>query len=625
MGILAEKMGNKTVKEIFANYRAVTYMHKISDRDFWESIDNGLRSEIITHAEKYLHYDIPCVKATSYMEYFKSGDRKVNEKPYFDRRIALGYLMFAECFENKGRFVDDIIDLLWAICEETTWAISAHAKFSYRHAHIDVMKEKALLPEHDYAVTDIFACETAATLASVVYIMKDVLNDISPMICQRVKYELKWRLIKPYTEANDTWWMDLGRKTHNWSIWSASNALWTVLLTESDEDYAFLAIKKTIDIIDNFVWFLQDDGACDEGPSYFTKSSLTLFNCIERLYVASEGRLDVYDEQKIKDIIAFYAKVRMNEERIFNYSDAECKMEAPMLLYPAAKRIGDRTSMALAASGNMGTSSSQVRGYKLETKDVPQIYAILEYYNEILGCKETMQFQKDVWYPVNEILVSRTDVVLNKGMVLGVKGYHNGVNHNHNDVGSFVLYNDSLPIFIDLGVETYRRQTFSEERYTIWTMRSAYHNLPMIGEIEQKDGMEYRADDVKCDIKDDRTVLSMDIAKAYPVRAEKWVREYDFDKANRMLIITDDFKLDKEEYISFNFMTQAKPEVIDQSIKVCDMAMSFEGIDAEVTIEEIKVDDARLLQSWEAKVYRISIKSVTKITNGKMIFRIVKK
>ena len=37
-----------------------------------------------------------------------------------------------------------------------------------------------------------------------------------------------------------------------------------------------------------------------------------------------------------------------------------------------------------------------------------------------------------------------------------------------------------MPVIIDAGVGTYTRQTFSSERYTIWTMQSNYHNLPMI-------------------------------------------------------------------------------------------------------------------------------------------------
>ena len=37
---------------------------------------------------------------------------------------------------------------------------------------------------------------------------------------------------------------------------------------------------------------------------------------------------------------------------------------------------------------------------------------------------------------------------------------------------------------------TYTKQTFGKDRYTIWTMQSNYHNLPMINGVPQKFGQE---------------------------------------------------------------------------------------------------------------------------------------
>lgn len=59
-------------------------------------------------------------------------------------------------------------------------------------------------------------------------------------------------------------------------------------------------------------------------------------------------------------------------------------------------------------------------------------------------------------------------------------------------------YKFEKPVFIDPGVETYSRKTFSSERYTIWTMRSLYHNLPEINNTEQQAG-DYHAEVVSFD------------------------------------------------------------------------------------------------------------------------------
>ena len=622
MGILTEKIGNKSLNDIFANYRDVEYMHKISDREFWNSVDEDFKNTAISNAEKYLNYDIPAIKATSFITFHITGNRLAHENPYFARRRALNFLVIAECLENKGRFVNDIIDLVWAICEETTWALSAHVKATHRHDRVDYIKEKTLLPEHDYHTTDLNACDTSASLSSVIYMMKDVLNDISPMIYDRVKYEITRRIIKPFTEANGCWWMDLGKKSNNWAVWCVSNILWSMFLIEKDDVVVMKGVKKSIDIIDNFLHFFEDDGACEEGPTYFVRSGLSLYDCLERLYKASEGKLSIYDNDKIDRILRFYGAARLTSDCSFNYADAACKVGVFIHLYPAARRIGDKGSMALAAKDTFKTGNPQDAYNKMEWHDTTRTYEDITFYNEMRAFNGEIECKKDVWYPENEVLISRTEKVLDKGMVFAVKGYHNDVSHNHNDAGSFVLYNDSKPIFIDVGVETYRKETFSELRYTIWTMRSIYHNLPVIGEIEQKNGEQYRATDVQCDIKDDRTVISMDIAKAYPERVEKWVREYDFDKVNKSLTITDDFKLDKEEIITFNFMTLSKPVIDGKVIDVCGVKMSFDGIDADVSFEEITLDDPKLRESWGDTLYRVSIKSVNKLSDGKMIFKV---
>ena len=623
MGILNDNINGRALNELFANYRDVKYMHKISDREFWEGVDEDIKKEIISIAEAHLNYNIPCIKATTYLELFRSGNRVVNQDPYFARRRALTHFVLAECFENKGRFTDDIIDVLWAICEETTWAISAHAKMGNRYCY-DFKKNKLLLPDWDYHIIDLFACETAASLSSVVYIMKEALDKETPMICQRVQEEVKRRVIKIFTEYSEMWWMKLGRKTHNWAIWCVANCLWSILLLEKDEDYAVRGIDKVIEICENYLDYFDDDGGCDEGPAYFSKSGLCLYRCIEGLYLASEGKLNAYGAEKVKAILSFFANVMLTDDRSFNYSDAASKISPPLILYSAAKKIDDDYSMTIASKGYIGNGDTGSTEFIQDANDFWYMYETIECYNEVKRYNKPAVLKKDVWYPDNQILVSRTESAVNKGMVLGVKGHNNGVNHNHNDAGGFVLFNNGTPIFIDLGVETYTRQTFSDERYNIWTMRTAYHNLPVIGGVEQKDGIEYRATDVKCNIADAKTELSMDIAKAYPEKVEKWIRKYDLDKDNEVLVITDDFKLDANEEVCFNFMTQIKPELDGKVIKVYDVDMTFEGIDANISIEELPVEDNLLLKSWENKVYRICVMTAEKVSQGKMTFTIKK-
>ena len=98
---------------------------------------------------------------------------------------------------------------------------------------------------------------------------------------------------------------------------------------------------------------------------------------------------------------------------------------------------------------------------------------------------------------------------------VAMKGGHNGESHNHNDVGSFVIYANGAPLFIDPGVGEYTAKTFSKNRYDIWTMQSGYHNLPQINGFDQKDSKQYAAKIIN----HRNGLLSLDIATAYPEEA----------------------------------------------------------------------------------------------------------
>src|SRR5690606_29829544 len=124
-------------------------------------------------------------------------------------------------------------------------------------------------------------------------------------------------------------------------------------------------------------------------------------------------------------------------------------------------------------------------------------------------------------------------------------GGHNGVSHNHNDVGSFMLYLDTMPIFIDAGVGTYTRETFSARRYSLWNMQSQWHNLPIINGVQQKDGKSFKARNVKLTKQRNAYTYEVDISEAYPEEAQvkSWKRSFDFLPKTNRLRITEHFEL----------------------------------------------------------------------------------
>ena len=123
---------------------------------------------------------------------------------------------------------------------------------------------------------------------------------------------------------------------------------------------------------------------------------------------------------------------------------------------------------------------------------------------------------RDIYYPSCGLFIARDD-----RFVVAAKAGDNGDGHNHNDVGSVTVYKDGRPLLIDVGVETYTAKTFSPERYDIWTMQSAFHNLPTFDGVQQCAGAAFAARDVAVDLGEQVAAIGMDIAGAYPPEARR--------------------------------------------------------------------------------------------------------
>jgi hypothetical protein len=229
------------------------------------------------------------------------------------------------------------------------------------------------------------------------------------------------------------------------------------------------------------------------------------------------------------------------------------------------------------------------------------------------------------WYPQTQVCYMRNS----QGFFFAAKGGFNNESHNHNDVGTFSLYLDNMPVFIDVGVGTYTRQTFSSERYSIWSMQSNYHNLPMINAVPQQFGSAFRAKDVVFNPK--KSTLSMDISDAYPKDAsvKKWKRTYVLS-SNAGLTIEDDFELSgATSFNQINFMTWAKPDVSKAGIVILEkeghaVQMKYDASLFSATVESIPLPDIRLSRVWGPEVYRLSLTAKKIQQKGKYIFTISK-
>lgn len=96
------------------------------ERDSWKALPEEVRQGLISRGEKYLHYQWPVLPASLFLDFTRTGNRENFQKPRSARREALCGLVLAECAEGKGRFINDIVNGIWAICEESYWGVPVH-------------------------------------------------------------------------------------------------------------------------------------------------------------------------------------------------------------------------------------------------------------------------------------------------------------------------------------------------------------------------------------------------------------------------------------------------------------------------------------------------------------------
>ena len=220
---------------------------------------------------------------------------------------------------------------------------------------------------------------------------------------------------------------------------------------------------------------------------------------------------------------------------------------------------------------------------------------------------------RDAWLPSIQVMTARRAAGSKEGLYLAAQGGHNAESHNHNDVGNFIVFANGKPAIIDVGVETYTAKTFSSKRYEIWTMQSAYHNLPTVNGVMQGAGRSFAARNVSHRTDDGGAEFALDIGSAYPPEAgiETWKRTLRLDRSQNEVVIHDAFVLQKAGgSVEFTLMTPCKVSVSAGVIELAGaVKVLFDASLLRAFVEDVKTEDGRLGPVWGQSVRRILLKA----------------
>ncbi|MDR1337202.1 MAG: heparinase, partial [Tannerella sp.] len=293
-----------------------------ADREGWRRLPEAAGRKFVEAGEKYLGYAWPTVRATEYLEFTRTGDRMVMEKPQGERMNALRSLALAELAEGKGRFTDDLVNGVFSFCEQSYWGLSAcfylYHKGSSETGEIN-------LPDVEDPIIDLWVGEAAADLAWIWYFFHAEFDKISPVISKRLRSELQNRVLLPFYERNDYWWITGWGKgwVNNWTPWCNYNVLTCIALLEDDPVKKTEAIYKTMISVDLFFNTCSDDGGCDEGPAYWGLAGGKAFDYLMLLSHLSNGKISLFGHPLIRDIGKYICRAYICDGVYFtNFADA---------------------------------------------------------------------------------------------------------------------------------------------------------------------------------------------------------------------------------------------------------------------------------------------------------------
>ena len=604
---------------------------KYKDRAAWQVFPESLRSKYIKEGEKYIGYDWPSVKATEYLEFTRTGDRGAAEGPQNQRRAALQTLALAELMEGKGRFMDDIVNGVFTFCEQTYWGASAHFYMYKEDESPGDGDPTTNLSDIDNPIVDLVVGEIAADLAWVWYYFQEEFDKISPVVSRRLKSEIKNKVLEPFYARNDYWWITGWKRgnVNNWTPWCNFNVLNCIMLIEDDPVKKAKAVYKTMASVDLFFNVYPNDGACDEGPSYWGVAGGKAFDYLNFLSTVTNNKINIFDHSLVKDIGRYIYRVYISQGRFFtNFADAP-----PIIrprggaIYRYGEKIGDEMMKAF------GAFLLHDRKFG-EEPVISSIGLTLEDMFQMKGWQQAKAAEpllSEFYFPDTQIALARDQAGSNNGFYFAAKGGSNGEAHNHNDVGSCIVFFNASPVLVDVGVGAYTKETFSKDRYNIWTMQSQYHNVPVINGFQQPPGGQYKAKNTDFKSSKSKVSFQTDIAGAYPAEAkvEQWIRNITLERGKKIRIsekfrLTDISGTTALRYMSPLLCTIVKPGIVSLAGEGFELQMKYNASALTARIEQKEVDGSGLQAAWGSKI-TVLIFEVPQQKSGDIAIEITRK
>ena len=476
-------------------------------------------------------------------------------------------------------------------------------------------------------------------------------------LCDSVRKEIERRFLHPTLYEKQGW----KHNANNWNTWITANWLQTVLICGQAhkngenglDDECKAAFEGVKQCLRTFLKGYPDDGGCEEGVGYWDCAGACFFESLFFMQFAPEEArlsLDAAQRKKVEAMGKFITTMYIDSLNFVNFSDAQAHNVPNInILFPYGEYLGNEPMKQLAAYvGKTFDYLEKPSTLFLRSGNYPKLgreLMLLSMLGKYQATKPVQPYTRDAYLENSQIMVSS-----NHDWFLAAKGGNNAESHNHNDIGNFIVYYQQKPVIIDLGRDTYTSLSFSNRRFELMNCRSAYHNVPMINNCEQKDGKQYSAEQVSHVATEEQSSFCLNLAKAYPDQAcvNTWKRTITLDRVKNEVEVTEEYQLDSIKLADLSpkkgsqghqasdnqivLITYGKPQLLMKDatsqlgrilLQDSSVGLEYDAQQLSASVEKVKMEDGIMKTQWHDNVYRIKLSLKENAPKARISYRFV--
>ena len=521
----------------------------LRDRNRWENVRTKpefkpLLDSLFDSYKKYCeNKDIPLIKFSDEMDFVRTGNRTRFEEKYFLRRKQLTvYALLAVIYPEKDEYIDKLQDVICEICNEYSWQVPAHRPSTNRN------KRNGLA---------LFSCETGLYLAEIKQMLIDRLDRF---VVDRITEEIDKRILSSFENEHNLWIETL---KSNWAAVCGA-CIGMTFMYESTERYYNQAARIT-KFMENYLDGISEDGATSEGGDYWNYGFCFFVMYFDNLMRYTNGRTsNIFKREKVKKLSEFYSSLYLDSNTLVSFSDSGSGGEYHTWLLHFLKTKYDIVM------------PPESKGYIDCDKFSAAVRAFL-YYNPAYA-KESIKPAKYVYQELGWYIDRK------EKYGFAIKAGNNGEEHNHNDIGSFIIASQGRQIFCDLGSAEYTAFNFGADRYKIFNNSSLGHSVPIVNGEEQGTGKDFYG---KLTAGDE---IIVDMKNAYPKKADKLLRKIRLQE--NAVVLTDEINCSFD--IKERFVTEQKPVISDNKLVIGNAQIRFdENWKPQYSVKNIKAHNGK--------------------------------